>query len=141
MATATKAKPFRLLGSKSETSKHVHEAILAGLPFATLARFLKHYKASGDAILESLSIDPKRLALRKASGKLTLEESNRFYRLANLLALATELYEGDAAGALTWLNSPARSLSGDTPFQRARTEVGAREVENLIGRLEHGVFS
>lgn len=141
MATATKPKPFRLLGSKKDTSKAIHEAILSGLPYATLARFLKHYKMSGDALLEPLSIDSKTLALRKASGRLTFAESERVYRLANLLGLATELHEGDEIGAVTWLTSPARSLSGDTPLQRARTEVGAREVENLIGRLEHGVFS
>jgi len=42
--------------------------------------------------------------------------------------------------ALNWLRSPARALAGRQPVEFARSEVGGREVENLIGRLEHGVF-
>jgi putative toxin-antitoxin system antitoxin component (TIGR02293 family) len=42
---------------------------------------------------------------------------------------------------LHWLNSPNHGLGGRTPLQMAQTEAGSREVENLIGRLEHGVFS
>jgi putative toxin-antitoxin system antitoxin component (TIGR02293 family) len=54
---------------------------------------------------------------------------------------AVELFEGDVAGAVRWLASAKRALGGQAPLTYSRTEVGAREVENLIGRLEHGVFS
>ena len=43
--------------------------------------------------------------------------------------------------ARRWLSSPQRALGGSTPLSLARTEVGAGLVEDLIGRLEHGVFS
>ncbi len=141
MATATKPKPFRLLGSKSGDLRATHEAILAGLPYSTLARLIKSFDGSADELLAPLAMGPKKLALRKAKGRLTVAESERVYRLARLLELATELYEGSEAGAIRWLCSPARSFSGETPLMRARTEVGARQVEHLIGRLEHGVFS
>lgn len=141
MATATKPKPFRLLGSKSDSLHDVHEAILSGLPYSTLARLLKSFNGSGDALLGSLAIGPKRLALRKAKGRLSVAESERVYRFAHLLELATELYEGSQSGAVEWLCSPAWSFSGEPPLMRARTEAGARQVEHLIGRLEHGVFS
>ena len=54
---------------------------------------------------------------------------------------ALGLFEGDAQATERWLSSPRRALGGATPLERARTEDGAREVEALIGRLEHGVFS
>ena len=54
---------------------------------------------------------------------------------------ALELFEGDARAAERWLSSPRRALGGATPLELARTEDGAGEVEALIGRLEHGVFS
>ena len=54
---------------------------------------------------------------------------------------AQKLFEGDAWATERWLSSPRRALGGATPLERARTEDGAREVEALIGRLEHGVFS
>ena len=68
-------------------------------------------------------------------------ESDAVYRVASLVALATGLFGGNRATAIEWLNKPARSFSGETPMMRARTEVGARDVEQLIGRLRHGVFS
>ena len=59
----------------------------------------------------------------------------------HLLKLATALMEGNEKYAEHWLNSPAKSLGGVTPFEYAKTEEGVREVEQLIGRLEHGIFS
>lgn len=52
-----------------------------------------------------------------------------------------ELFEGDVAGAVVWLTSPKKALGHKTPLAYSRTKPGAREVENLIGRLEQGVFS
>ena len=143
MATATKpkAKPFRLLSDESVDSRFGHDAILAGLPFAALARLLRQFKGSEIPLLASLGISSRTLSKRKEGGRLTVPESNRLYRIARLLELATGLYSGSESGAIRWLNSPARSFSRETPLQRARTEPGARQVEQLIGRLQHGVFS
>ncbi len=54
--------------------------------------------------------------------------------------LAVALFEGDAAAAVNWLNTPKKALAGNTPFSYTRTEIGGREVERLIGQLEYGVF-
>ena len=53
---------------------------------------------------------------------------------------ATEVFEDEAA-AREWLKSPAVAFGGESPLSFADTEIGAREVEILLGRLEHGVFS
>ena len=37
--------------------------------------------------------------------------------------------------------TPQRALGGAIPLDIAKTEVGAREVEQIIGRLEQGVFT
>jgi uncharacterized protein (DUF2384 family) len=39
------------------------------------------------------------------------------------------------------LIAPRKAFGNQSPLDYSRTELGAREVENLIGRLEHGVFS
>ena len=54
---------------------------------------------------------------------------------------ALELFEGDSRAAERWLSSPKAALGGAVPSELAKTEAGAREVEALIGRIEHGVFS
>lgn len=62
-------------------------------------------------------------------------------RLARLTEAAIELFEGDTEAAQGWMKAPRAVLGGKTPLEMAATEIGAREVENLILRLEDGVFS
>jgi len=52
-----------------------------------------------------------------------------------------DLFEGDVAAVHRWLTRPNRALGYVPPLSYAKTEVGAREVEDLIMRLEHGIFS
>lgn len=77
---------------------------------------------------------------RKASGKLDAGESDRVVRFARLMGRAVEVMES-AVNARRWLTSPQVGLGGAVPLDFARTEVGAREVEDLLGRIEYGVYS
>jgi uncharacterized protein (DUF2384 family) len=43
--------------------------------------------------------------------------------------------------ARVWLKFPQRGLGGAVPLDYAETEVGAREVDNLLGRIDYGVYS
>jgi putative toxin-antitoxin system antitoxin component (TIGR02293 family) len=77
---------------------------------------------------------------RKASGKLDAGESDRVVRFARLMGKAIAVMESEE-NARQWLNSPQVGLGGAVPLAFAATEVGAREVEDLLGRIEHGVYS
>jgi len=77
---------------------------------------------------------------KKSEGKLSPIQSDRVVRLARLMGKAIDVLESEEA-ARQWLTSIQRGLGGVTPLEYAETEVGAREVENLLGRIEHGVFS
>jgi putative toxin-antitoxin system antitoxin component (TIGR02293 family) len=88
-----------------------------------------------------LGIPERTLARRRTSGKFTWEESERLLRIATVFDSAVALFDGDVRAAVGWLTTPRKALSNHSPLNYSRTEVGAREVENLIGRLEHGVFS
>ena len=72
---------------------------------------------------------------------LTAEESDRLVRVARLVSLAHEMMLGDDEAARRWLREPLELLEGESPLERASTEVGGREVEEVIGRLRHGTFS
>ena len=54
---------------------------------------------------------------------------------------ALELFEGDANSARQWLLGAQPLLANLIPFELAATDIGALEVERLIGRLEHGIPS
>ena len=77
---------------------------------------------------------------RKKSGHLDRMESDRLVRYVRLFAHATEALGGEE-GARSWLAAPALAFQDECPLDYADTEVGAREVEALLMRLEHGVFS
>ena len=61
-------------------------------------------------------------------------------QISNLYDRAIEVL-GDQERAEAWLKEPKKALGMKTPLQYADTEPSAREVENLLGRLEYGVFS
>jgi putative toxin-antitoxin system antitoxin component (TIGR02293 family) len=53
---------------------------------------------------------------------------------------AVEVLES-VEGARRWLNAPQVGLGGAVPLEYAESELGAREVEDLLGRIEYGVYS
>lgn len=112
-----------------------------GFSFTNLESFAAVTGLPVGSIASVLGIPERTLARRRATGRFTMEESERLLRIATVFEQAAQLFEGDVAGAITWLTSPKKALGHETPLEYSRTELGAREVENLIGRLEHGVFS
>lgn len=77
---------------------------------------------------------------RKKAGQLDRSESDRLVRFARIISRASAAL-GGLDGARSWLVAPARAFKGECPLDFADTEIGAREVEALLGRIEHGVFS
>jgi putative toxin-antitoxin system antitoxin component (TIGR02293 family) len=130
-----------LLGLRNLETLQVLERVRSGLPYEALERFQRNVALSLDELAALVQIKPRTLQRRREEGRLSPEESDRLLRATRLFGRALELFEGDAGAARTWLAKPARALGGAAPFEVAASEVGAREVENLIGRLEHGVFS
>lgn len=55
------------------------------------------------------------------------------------LTAITEGILGDRGLAHDWMRTPSRSRGGVTRAAHAQAEAGAREVEDLLGRLAHGV--
>ena len=72
--------------------------------------------------------------------KLTLVVGDRLFRMARLFAFATQVLENREA-AREWLRSPQFGLNNSSPLELMRTEAGAKEVEDLLGRIEYGVVS
>ncbi len=120
--------------NKPVTAKMIRE----GLPPAVIGRLSEQLDMSTTRTLRVVNLSKQTFARRQRAGKLTAEESDRVWRVADLVARANELL-GDESSAAEWLRTPAPALEGETPLERASTEVGARDVEDLIGRLEHGI--
>lgn len=130
-----------LLGLEKFDLVKLIAGIERGLPYSTLERFQRNVPLHANDVLEWLQIPERTLARRKQQGRLTSDESDRLVRAARIFAKAMLLFEGDADAAAEWLTAAQRAFGGATPMDFARTDVGAREVENVIDRLEHGVYT
>lgn len=130
-----------LLGLRIVDSLKLLRSVEQGFSFKTLERFQRNASLSQVQITRLIDIAPRTLARRRQEGKLTSDESDRLLRATRLFARALALFNGDTAAARRWLTSPQPALGGAVPFDIASTEIGSREVETVIGRIEHGVFS
>ncbi|HXW24544.1 MAG TPA: antitoxin Xre/MbcA/ParS toxin-binding domain-containing protein [Xanthobacteraceae bacterium] len=83
-------------------------------------------------------IPPRTRRHRKARKEpLTVEESDRLVRLARIQATAEDVF-GDAAKANAWLREPLGILDAKPPLEVARTESGARVVEQILAKIDWG---
>lgn len=130
-----------LLGLRSFDTPSLTRNLLEGLSFESLVRLQKNMDLPLKELAHLIDISTRTLARRRDRGRLEPDESDRLVRLSRVFALALELFEGDVESARSWLSRPQPALGDATPLDMVRTEVGAREVEALIGGLEHGVYS
>ncbi len=129
------------LGLGSSSKVELLRQIERGFAFETLLQLEENSGLPVATLASVIGIPERTLARRKTAGKFEPGESERLLRIAILFEQCVELFEGDVTSAVHWLTSPKKALHDQPPLLYARTELGAREVEDLIGRVEHGVFS
>jgi putative toxin-antitoxin system antitoxin component (TIGR02293 family) len=130
-----------LLGLRAYDPLSLDARVRRGLAYAALERFLHNTALTTRQVAEVIQTPTRTLARRKEAGHLAPEESDRLLRASRVAAGAIALFEGDVDAARHWLLTPQPLLGGRTPWELAATDIGAREVEHLVGRLEHGIPS
>lgn len=99
---------------------------------------LKHVlNTSGEELSRVVRISDRTIARREV---FEPDESERILRVASAFHRAIEVL-GSLEKARRWFSSPKRALGNKTPMEFCDTDLGAEEVTNLLGRIEHGVFS
>lgn len=137
----------RMLGGKQtfktmpKTAFDWHSLLLSGLPLRALDSF-KQATALSDARLATLvGVSGKTLQRARGTGqRLDAVTSDRLFRTASLVALAAEVLESKERG-IAWLSRGQIGLGGKVPFDLMTTEAGSEQVEQLLLRIEHGVYS
>jgi putative toxin-antitoxin system antitoxin component (TIGR02293 family) len=93
-----------------------------------------------DDLVSKLSISRATLHRRKNGGRLSPDESDKVVRFSRLLEHAANVF-GSVEKGQVWLKFPQYGLGGAVPLEYAKTEIGAREVHNLLGRIDYDVYS
>jgi putative toxin-antitoxin system antitoxin component (TIGR02293 family) len=131
----------KVLGKTIRSSFELDDAIKRGLPFSALEKVSETVALNWNDVITLVASSSRTMARRKAKGqRLSTTESDRLARLARIYARALEVLE-DKEKARRWLHKPNRSLGGRVPLQVINTDIGALEVERVLGRLEHGIFA
>lgn len=117
---------------------YVVERVRDGLDFMEFHAFREMLGVTEERLGTLLGMSRATLHRRKKSGHLDRSESDRLVRYARIFHCVTAFFQSQEA-AVKWLNSPALAFNGETPLDYADTEIGAREVEALIWRIESGV--
>lgn len=126
------------LPSSIRSISDLEAAVATGLPKRSLeklsARLYLDHKA---AAAYKFKVVPQATWKRRVK-KLSVEESERTERLARVLAQAEHVWD-NRDQAREWMSEPHRELHNKTPLDSARTELGARRVEDLLDKIYYGL--
>ena len=122
----------------------VHDTLLAGLPASALRHAVEHVAVLRDQrhfegvmamslrTYQRLKDDPER--------RLDVEASGRLWRFAEILVRAIDLL-GSQEEAERWLLAPAVGLEQRRPIDLMATPTGTALVEQLLDRIDHGIYA
>ena len=131
----------KILGKVVTKPDDLAELIRKGLPATSVRVLAERLDLGNSALSQKLGIPQRTLSRRLSQrSRLTAAESDRTVRLARVYANAVEMI-GDEQKAAAWLQTPNRALGGERPLDQLDTDVGAREVEDILGRIAYGVYS
>jgi len=106
--------------------------------FAELADLIRKGLPVGSLIVLGEKLDLKNAAL---SEKLGIPQRTLTRRLSQHSRLTATEMIGNADKAAQWLRTPNRALGGEIPIDQLDTDLGAKEIENILGRIAYGVYS
>ncbi len=84
-------------------------------------------------------VEELQVALDFANEAVDQREAFRILHVASAFQKSIEVL-GSLDKARRWFTSPKKALGGKTPLEFCATDIGAEEVCNLLGRIEHGIF-
>jgi putative toxin-antitoxin system antitoxin component (TIGR02293 family) len=146
------SRTFELLGGRKVLQRPVrnrleaHDLLQDGLPGGVLDHLVKLVSILSvphhGSLEKVVGISTRTYQRHKESStkRLSPEQSGRTWKFAEILSRATELF-GSQDEAEAWLERPAMALDQRRPIDLLSTTVGAESVEELLTRLEYGVYT
>jgi putative toxin-antitoxin system antitoxin component (TIGR02293 family) len=111
-----------------------------GLPAAMFEQVASTLGLSTSTLATKLGIARRTVTRKQGNGTpLSSEISEKLLRVARVRNLGRTLFTTDEAVS-EWLSKPDSTLSDMAPLDLLDTDLGAREVENLLRALAFGHF-
>ena len=120
----------------------LHKLVLAGIPARCALYFKDNAGLSNVAVSELLGVSEKTFIRWQETPRAPIDPvaSDRLMRSATIMALAEDVLESreEAKG---WMSEPQPALGNAVPRELLTTDVGARQVADLLSRMEHGYLA
>jgi len=131
----------KVLGKTVKKPDDLAHLVRKGLPAGSVTALAEKLHLGNSALSRTLGIPQRTLTRRLSQASLlTPAESDRTVRMARVYANTVKMI-GDEGKATEWLTTPNRALGGERPLDQLDTDMGARIVEDILGRIAYGVYS
>lgn len=126
-------------GFAEEAQPFVHDDIVRGVPARRVQELIDRDVLLAKAVYR---VVPERTFKRRLAKREALKpsEADAVARLLRVTETANRTF-GDVAFARKFLSLPNPALGDRIPNELVETDAGAREVEVILGRIAHGVYS
>ena len=114
------------------------DAVNRGLPKSTLRHCVQRVVASPQERRRLMSRIVPEATYKRRRTHLKPEESARTERVARVIATAEYVWD-EPAEARRFLTTPHPELNGQVPLELALSELGARQVEEVLWKLAYGL--
>lgn len=128
-----------VLGQPVNNLMDLDEVVAQGIPRDAFDALIDQIAPRSDEVTRvSLRYRIVPRATYQRARRLNQQHSETVERLARILAIARALW-GDDEAVRGFLLAPHPELNGKTPLDAALTEIGGRQVEEIIERGMHGL--
>ncbi|MBI5507112.1 MAG: DUF2384 domain-containing protein [Deltaproteobacteria bacterium] len=115
------------------------DRVRSGLPWASFTSVQACFQVQADE-LRKVALLSNRTLSRRRGASFAPDESDRLLRLARVFAHALQVFE-EQDKAARWMTRSNRALGGVVPMTLLDTDIGAQEVDEALGRIEHGILA
>lgn len=138
ISTAKMLGGAKVLGVEVKSDRDLEKVVTTGLPTDAVTKIIERIFPGETS--KNYELIPRTTLIRrqKQGSTLNVEESQKTERVARVFSFAVEVW-GDEAKARDFMTKPHPMLEDRTPFQASLSELGARKVEQLLGRLMLGI--
>ncbi|MBK7652487.1 MAG: DUF2384 domain-containing protein [Flammeovirgaceae bacterium] len=126
---------------KEHTSIELSDLVEQGLPFTLYLNFQRQSCFTQNEMARCLSVSMRYLQNKTKSDTLNKPASERLIILSRIWDAGLATFDGNKGMLNQWLRRPLISLHSRAPLQLMTNVIGMEEVKQLIGRIQHGVYS
>jgi putative toxin-antitoxin system antitoxin component (TIGR02293 family) len=127
-----------VLGRRLASLASLSQAVSQGLPKAALRQTAGRIFEDRAEQRQLMNRIVPQATFKRRRDRLSAAESERTERIARLMASA-EFVWGDRSDARRFMTEPHPALGSRTPLDAALTELGARQVEEILDKIFHGL--